>query len=196
MIEEQKSVVDTSQIDADITTLANKILAEPDPEKAKQLVSLFNWSVSKKNTSRILKLNELYDDVTDQMVTRFRTKADQFSNSDVLDYMKAIQGAIDTSTKNLSQVEDPPTIVQQNNTQINVNVVDSFDRDAKDRILAAIQATLQSAKQPQTVKLESQDVEIIPEDYNEISVVETEVIADNAIDELNSTADVKKETTE
>lgn len=146
MIDEQKSLVDTTTIDTNINNLANQILEEQDPEKAKDLISLFNWNISKKNTSRILKLNALYDDVTDQMVLRFKTKADQFSNSDVLDYMKAVQGAIDTSTKNLSQIEDPPTILQQNNTQINVNVVDTFDRDAKERILAAIQATLKNAK--------------------------------------------------
>ena len=78
------------------------------------------------------------------MVTRFESRSDQFSNSDLLDYMKVLQGAIDTTTKNLTQVEEPPTIVQ-NNTQINVNVVDRFDRDSKERILAAIQETLKSA---------------------------------------------------
>ena len=59
--------------------------------------------------------------------------------------MKVLQGAIDTTTKNINQTEEPPTIV--NNTQINVNVVDGFDRDAKERILAAIQATLKTAQQ-------------------------------------------------
>lgn len=160
---------DNNSVDIDNTlnSLANQIFEESDPQKTQQLISLFNWTISKKNTTRILKLNELYDDVTDQMVTRFKTKADQFSNSDVLDYLKAVQGAIDTSAKNLTQVEEPSTIVQQNNTQINVNVVDTFDRDAKERILAAIQATLHQAE--------------IPQDVNE----ET----DNSIVEIDSTAE-------
>ena len=141
-------------------------------------------------------LPEYPDEVTDQMVLRFKTKADQFSNSDLLDYMKAVQGAIDTSAKNLSQVEDPPTIVHQNNTQINVNVVDTFDRDSKDRILAAIEATLKAAQQPQPKNVEPEVIEVTPESYQETEVVETEVVADNAIDELNSIADDKKETNE
>ena len=194
MSEETKALVDTSSIDTEITGLASQVLAESDPEKAKQLIALFNWNISKKNTARILKMNDLYDEVTDQMVLRFKTKADQFSNSDLLDYMKAVQGAIDTSTKNLSQVEEPPTIVHQTNTQINVNVVDTFDRDSKDRILAAIQATLKLAQQPQPAKEEPHVIEVSEEDA--VEVKDTEVVADNAIDELNAIADDKKETNE
>lgn len=194
MSEETKALVDTSSIDTEITGLASQVLAESDPEKAKQLIALFNWNISKKNTARILKMNDLYDEVTDQMVLRFKTKADQFSNSDLLDYMKAVQGAIDTSTKNLSQVEEPPTIVHQTNTQINVNVVDTFDRDSKDRILAAIQATLKLAQQPQPAKEEPHVIEVSEEDV--VEVKDTEVVADNAIDELNAIADDKKETNE
>lgn len=195
MSEETKALVDTSSIDTEITGLASQVLAESDPEKAKQLIALFNWNISKKNTARILKMNDLYDEVTDQMVLRFKTKADQFSNSDLLDYMKAVQGAIDTSTKNLSQVEEPPTIVHQTNTQINVNVVDTFDRDSKDRILAAIQATLKAAQQPQPVQQEPDVIEVTAEEVVVTDVPQTEVVADNAIEELNSIADDKKETT-
>ena len=194
MSEETKAQVDTSSIDTEITGLASQVLEESDPEKAKQLIALFNWNISKKNTARILKMNDLYDEVTDQMVLRFKTKADQFSNSDLLDYMKAVQGAIDTSTKNLSQVEEPPTIVHQTNTQINVNVVDTFDRDSKDRILAAIQATLKAAQQPQPVQQEPDVIEVTAEEVVVADVPQTEAVADNAIEELNSIADDKKET--
>lgn len=194
MSEETKALVDTSSIDTEITGLASQVLEESDPEKAKQLIALFNWNISKKNTARILKMNDLYDEVTDQMVLRFKTKADQFSNSDLLDYMKAVQGAIDTSTKNLSQVEEPPTIVHQTNTQINVNVVDTFDRDSKDRILAAIQATLKAAQQPQPVQQEPDVIEVTAEEVVVTDVPQTEAVADNAIEELNSIADDKKET--
>lgn len=194
MSEETKALVDTSSIDTEITELASQVLEESDPEKAKQLIALFNWNISKKNTARILKMNDLYDEVTDQMVLRFKTKADQFSNSDLLDYMKAVQGAIDTSTKNLSQVEEPPTIVHQTNTQINVNVVDTFDRESKDRILAAIQATLKAAQQPQPVQQELDVVEVTAEEVVDTDVPQTQAVADNAIEELNSILDDKKET--
>lgn len=148
MSENKELTVNTSNIDNEIVSLANQVLEETDPETAKKLVDLFNWNLTKKNTSRILKLNDLYDNVTDQMVTRFRTRADQFSNSDLLDYMKAIQGAIDSSTKTLSGVNEVPTIIQQNNTEINVTVEETFDHDAKVRILEAVQQAIRSAKTP------------------------------------------------
>lgn len=144
---DETHLIDTSTVDSKIGDIAKEVLQEDNPDKAKDLISLFNWNMSKKNVARILKLNELYDTVTDHMATRLSTRSDQFTNSDLLDYMKTIQGAIDTSTKNMNQVEEPPVIVQQN-TQINVNMGDKFDREAKERILAAIQATLQSATQP------------------------------------------------
>ena len=144
--EKNEDIVVSSPIDQKLTGLVDTIMNEEDPNKTKDLVELFNWNMSKKNILRLQKLNNLYDSITDQMVERVDKRADQFSNSDLLDYVKTIQGAIDINTKNLSQVQEPPMIVQQHNTQINVNMVDSFDRDAKDRILAAVQATLQAAQ--------------------------------------------------
>lgn len=134
--------------DTKIDSLMKDILEEQDPNKTKDLVDLFNWYMSKKNVLRIQKLNNLYDSITDQMVERVDKRADQFSNSDLLDYVKTIQSAIDINTKNLSNVQEPPMIVHQNNTQINVNLADSFDSEAKARILAAVQATLQQATKP------------------------------------------------
>lgn len=186
--EETHLIVNTSQVDTAITDVANQVLAESDPDKAKNLISLFNWNMSKKNVARILKLNELYDNVTDHMVTRLVTKSDQFTNSDLLDYMKVIQGAIDTSTKNLTQTEEPPVIVQ-NNTQVNINMTDQFDREAKERILAAIQATLQSAQQKvseenEPIVVEAEEIIEVQEDESEEPV--TTDIVEDAIADLES----------
>ena len=145
MNENEEIIPVKSNMNNKINELVENILDEQDPNKTKDLVELFNWNMSKKNILRIQKLNDLYDSITDQMVERVDKRADQFSNSDLLDYVKTIQGAIDVNTKNLAQVQEPPLIVQQTNTQINVNVVDSFDREAKERILAAVQATLAQA---------------------------------------------------
>lgn len=146
MIENTQDVEVQNNIDSTLSSLVDDILYESSPEKTKDLVELFNWNISKKNIARIHKLNNLYDSITDQMTERVEKRADQFSNSDLIDYIKTIQGAIDTNTKNLSSIDAPPMILQQTNTQINVNVTDSFDREAKARILAAVQATLNQVK--------------------------------------------------
>lgn len=201
MSEEKKetALVDTASIDSEINSLANQVMQEPNPDKAKQLIDLFNWNIAKKNTSRILKLNGLYDDVTDHMVERFRSKSDQFSNSDLLDYMKAVQTAIDTSTKNLTQMEEPKMVVQ-NNTQINVSVGETFDRESKERILAAIQATLKSAaqskqEQSQVIEVQPEAVEIVDDTQESIAPSTTDNIetANDAIAELEAIVDENKE---
>ena len=123
-----------------INDLANQVLVESDTEKTKDLIALFNWNLSKKNVVRVLKLNNLFDAVTEQMSKRFSAKPDQFSKDDLLNYMKTVQSAIDNSHKVLDNIEEPPRII--NNTQINVNVIDSFNRESRARILQAVQATL------------------------------------------------------
>ena len=148
MLDEKENILPSNPVDTKIKSLVDNIMVEEDPNKAKDLVELFNWNMSKKNVARIEKLSQLYDSITDQMIERVDKRADQFSNSDLLDYVKTIQSAIDVNTKNLAQVQEPPLIVQQNNTQINVNVADTFDREAKDRIMAAVQATLNQIKKP------------------------------------------------
>ena len=172
MSEETKEVVPVNPLDDKISGLVETIMDEEDPNKTKDLVDLFNWNMSKKNVARLQKLNNLYDSITDKMVERVEKKSDQFSNGDLLDYVKTIQGAIDINTKNLSQVQEPPLIVQQTNTNIHVNVVDTFDREAKERILAAVQATLaQAAAKPievtATEVVDSQLTEDISEDKGE-----------------------------
>lgn len=147
MNEELNEVVPNT-LDSKLVTIVNDITEEQDPNKTKDLVDLFNWHISKKNVARVKKLSDLYDSVTDQMAERVTKRADQFSNSDLLDYMKTIQTAIDTNTKNMTQIQEPPLIVHQTNTQINVNMSEQFDREARERIMAAVQATLKTAAIP------------------------------------------------
>lgn len=158
MNEEKTDVVQYSPLDTRINGLVENIMEEQDPNKTKDLVELFNWNMSKKNVARLQKLNNLYDSVTNLMIERVDKRSDQFSNSDLLDYVKTVQGAIDVNAKHLTAVQEPPMIVQNNNTQINVNMVDTFDREAKARILAAVQATLKQAQQP----IETTIVETVP----------------------------------
>lgn len=146
MTEDNKEIVQVDSLNSKLDTLVTDIMQEDDPNKTKDLVNVFNWNISKKNIARIHTLNNLYDSITAQMVERVEKRADQFSNSDLLDYVKTIQTAIDTNTKNLSQVKEPPVILHQNNTQINVNLADSFDRQTRERILSAVQATLKQAQ--------------------------------------------------
>lgn len=136
--------VDIAPLESSIVDIAQQVIDEEDLDKTKDLVALFNWNMSKKNVARLLKLNNLFDAVSDQMVERFIKKPDQFSNSDLLDYLKTVQGAIDSSSKALSQTEEPPVIVQ-NNTQININNAESFNRESRAKIADAVFAILNAS---------------------------------------------------
>ena len=153
---EENNRLDIHVLEGSIKDIAQQVIHEQDVEKTKDLVSMFNWNMSKKNVARLLKLNSLFDAVSDQMIERFSKKPDQFSNSDLIDYMKAVQGAIDTSSKNLALTEEPPVIVQ-NNTQINVNMSEPFSRDSRARIAEAVQAILSKASQPETICVDFED---------------------------------------
>ena len=52
----------------------------------------------------------------------------------------------------MNLVEETPIIQINQNHQVNVNILDSFDRDSKERVMEALKSILEnSAKEPQEV---------------------------------------------
>ena len=158
-------ILDIDTLDTQVTDITNKVIQESDISNTQDLIALFNWNISKKNVARVFKLNKLLDHVTDQMLFRFEQRSDQFSNDDLLNYMKVVSSTIETSNKSIENTQPPPEIVN-NNTQITVNVMNQFDRDSRERILAAVQATLKDLN-----KQEPQDTAPIELDDKEFSEV-------------------------
>lgn len=160
--------INASELNKDISELAQQLIDEKDVDASKNIVQLFNFNLSKRNALRILKLNGLYDSITDQMIERFQKRSGEFSNSDLLSYLQTVENSIEKSQKSLSQVDEQPTIVQTNNTQVNFNVLDGFNDDSRDRIANAIKSILNSAATTDTVEAA----------YNEISTENGEQIKD------------------
>lgn len=133
--------VDTGQLDETIAELTQKIVQETSVPDTQDLVELFNWNLSKKNAIRMLKLSGLYDKITDQMLERFERRSGEFSNADLLSYLQTVESSIDKAQKNLANVSTP-AITVQNNTQVNVNVVETLDQDSRERIADALKALL------------------------------------------------------
>ena len=144
-IEVNANSINESELNKDISKLAQQLIDEKDIDASKNIVQLFNFNLSKRNALRILKLNGLYDNITDQMIERFQKRSGEFSNSDLLSYLQTVENSIEKSQKSLSQVDEQPTIVQTNNTQVNFNVLDGFNDDSRDRIANAIKSILNSA---------------------------------------------------
>ena len=151
-IEVNANSINESELNKDISKLAQQLIDEKDVDASKNIVQLFNFNLSKRNALRILKLNGLYDSITDQMIERFQKRSGEFSNSDLLSYLQTVENSIEKSQKSLSQVDEQPTIVQTNNTQVNFNVLDGFNDDSRDRIANAIKSILNSAATADTVE--------------------------------------------
>lgn len=137
-------LINTIPLDQDTTELAQQIIEEKNLDNLQNLTHLFNLNQAKKNVLRVMKLNQLLDKVSDQMIERFDKTPDNFSNADLLNYMQVTQSAIDRANKSLNLVDETPAI--QVNTQINVNAnadgLDLLDRESKGRVAEAIKGIL------------------------------------------------------
>lgn len=156
-------LIDTLPIDTNTLEVAQQIINETDLDKVKDLTHLFNLNQSKKNVLRIMRLNGLLDKVSDQMIERFEERPGEFSNADLLNYMQVVQASIDRANKSLNLVNEAPAIsLNQNN--VTVNIIDTFDRESKEKITNAIQGIL--AQIDNTQDDSSDIIEIIDEGDN------------------------------
>lgn len=134
--------IDTRPIDDQTTKLAQQILDENDVEKVKDLTNLFNLNAQKRNVARVLKMTDLLDRVTDQVLTRFERTPDNFSNEDLIKFMQVTENSIEKANKTLSQVDQTPAIQYQQNNQVNINIGDSLNRESRQKVTDAVQAIL------------------------------------------------------
>ena len=139
--------VSTQSLDEKNVQIAQTIINEEDVDKIKDLTHLFNLNQAKKNVIRVMKLNGLLDTVSDKIIERFEKYPDNFSSADLLNYLQVTQNAIDKANKNLSLVDDTPVIQVNHNNQVNVNIIDTYDRDSKERVVEAIKAFLSKSSQ-------------------------------------------------
>ena len=86
---------DKRTVDDDISELTAQILDENDPKKAKELMDLFEWNMSKKQIVRMAGYDQLLDTIQKQIGQRLDKRPDCFSNKDLIDYMNTIQTAMD-----------------------------------------------------------------------------------------------------
>jgi hypothetical protein len=134
--------INLTPIDTQTADLAQQILDETDVDRVKDLTNLFNLNAQKRNVVRVLKMHDLLDKVTDQVVTRFERTPDNFSNEDLIKFMQVTENSIEKANKTLSQVEQTPAIQYQQNNQVNINIGNELDRESRQRVTDTVQAIL------------------------------------------------------
>lgn len=154
----------TQSLDNKNNDIAQQILDAETVEQTQDLTALFNLNAQKRNVLRVLKMNNLLDKVTDQMIERFERNPNLYTNDDLLKYMQAAESAIDRASKNLTLVEDTPSIqlLQQNN--VNISIDNGLSRDSRQRVIETVQALLNKSKTSDIIDLNNVEVADVQED--------------------------------
>lgn len=126
--------------------LIEKIIAETDDQKTKDLTYLFNANQNKKTMVRVNKLSNLLDAITDQALTRFTNKPDEISNKELFDGLKIVQDLIERGQKQVTGVGETPLIqVNQQTNEVNIgNNSNTLSRDSRERVKSAVLSLLNS----------------------------------------------------
>ena len=130
--------------------LIERIVAETDEQKTKDLTHLFNVNQNKKTMVRVNKLNDLLDTITDQALTRFTQRPDEISNKELFDGLKIVQDLIERGQKQVSTPEEMPLIqVNQQTNEVNIGGAPSnLNRDSRERVKNAVLGLLSSITAP------------------------------------------------
>ena len=151
--------LNTEPVDTQTTDIAQQILDETDVDKIKDLTNLFNLNARKRNVARVLKMTDLLDRVTDQMLTRFERTPDNFSNEDLIKFMQVTENSIEKANTSISQVDETPAIQLQQNNQVNINIGDSLNRESRQRVTDTVQAILSKIGKGEVVDVPVQEDE-------------------------------------
>ena len=146
-----KAPLDLVPLDTETRKIAQQILDEHDVDKVKDLTNLFNLNAQKRNVMRVMKMNELLDNVTDQIMERFQKTPANFSNEDLIKFMQVTETSIERANKSLNLVEQTPAIQYQQNNQVNINIDGGLDRESRQRVTDTVQALLLKMKSSPTM---------------------------------------------
>ena len=121
--------------------LADKIAKSNEMGEVKDLTQLFNLNQAKRNVYRLLKLNGLLDKIDDAIVERINKNPNLFNNSDLINYLNAVQNSIEKSSKLVSGVDTTPLIQINHNEGVQINVTE-IDRESRQNVLNFLESVL------------------------------------------------------
>lgn len=142
--------IDTVPLEKETTTVINNIVKSESTEELKSYVDMFKLNIAKKNAVRIAKYQNLLDAVVDQGLARAEKHPDEFTNKEIIDYIKVMQEQINTSKDAIEHIEDQP-LVQINNqkNEVNINLDSGLSRESKTKVIDAIRALVQQVTAPE-----------------------------------------------
>ena len=145
--------------------LTEKFLKETDPKELQTIVDMFNLDIRKKNMLRTTRISEIQDGILNQIFQRVKSRPDEFSNSDLINYFKVMQ---DTLLKTSTDTELPEIHINQNN-QVNINVdsdIPTLNRMSRERVANAVRNILNRAQDQLISDSFDNIIEVEPQDIN------------------------------
>lgn len=173
--DKSKLQVASDKLDKGTEKIATKIIRSKDLDEVKDLTALFNLQQTKKSVLRTMTYNQLVDSIIEQMQERVSKRADQFSNKELLDYLKIMNEGIEKSQQQINSVSSAEPLIQfnqQNNTVV-VNQADQLDAASRQRVSRALSSILAKMKNPPML-------EVVEENVSESDeIIESESVYDN-----------------
>lgn len=141
-----------NSIDAEAKSILDKVASQSlqtnDDTNFDDLIKLFNANQLKKNMQRLLKSNQLYDKVMDEAFSRVLKNPDDFTSTELLNYMKVLQDSINNSQKTLSvqqeQINKP--LIQINQQNITTN--EPLSKESQQKILSVVEEFIKMMNNP------------------------------------------------
>lgn len=146
----ENSILPMDDVKEKDNELINAIMQESDVDRLKDLTHVFNAFQTKRQILRVNALNDVQDALVQQMARRLQEMPNNFNNADIASWMKTVQQALDSSHSSIKEIDDVPTIVNQNNTQVNINVEDTLNKESREKVMNALQAILGNIKNENT----------------------------------------------
>ncbi len=164
-IEEQSPAAvipyDTTALNEESLELLNKLIAESDEAKARDLTYLFNLNQNKKTLVRMDKLSGLQDNLVNQFVRRIEERPDEISNKELMDGLKIVQDIIERGQRQVSGADQQQPFIQINSQDNSINVGSAeLPRESRDKVKNAVLNLLgRIQQQPQEVPFEDKTEE-------------------------------------
>ena len=148
MSEDKKDIVVTAtdKLDNDASEIIEKLVETKDPQEIQDLTALFNITNTKKNAIRIMRLGELWDTASSELLKRVAEHPDMHCNDDLVKYLSLAESGMDKAAKTLGNVDVTPIIqINQQTNTVNINSNGDLDRDDKLKVMNVVRAILKKA---------------------------------------------------
>lgn len=129
---------------SDDKTIVDAILNATDADRLNDLTQVFNLFQTKRRMLQLSAMDDVKDSLIKQMKERLEKYPDNFDNADIANWFKVIHQSIDSSEDRITKADKEivTPILQNNNTNVNINVENTIPRESREKILDIIRGLI------------------------------------------------------